>query len=426
MSVLDRSSGGSTTEAPGLRAVLAAGALRAVYQPIVDLATGRPVAYEALARGPVGTPLERPDALFAAARAGGLLAALDDACRAAALRGARRAGLAQPWTLFVNTEPEAVAGTRFGAEPDWAGRPRIVVEFTERALVRDPAGLLRTVARVRELGYGVALDDVGAEPASLALLPLLRPDVVKLDLRLVQDRPSADIAAIVTAVNAEAERTGAVVLAEGVETPAHLQAALALGATLGQGWLFGRPEPLPDAAAVAAPAEPILPAASPSLPGSRVRSPFTLAASARPVRRADKRLLVEISKHLERQAAAAGECTLVVSTFQHAHQFTPGTARRYERLAAGAVFVGALGAGLPPSPVAGVRGGHLDRDDPLLDEWDVAVLSPHFAAALVARDLGDPGGGAGEDARRFDSVITYDRALAVEVAACLMTRVAAG
>ena len=49
------------------------------------------------------------------------------------------------------------------------------MEFTERALTRDPAELLRTVARVRELGYGVAVDDVGADPASLALLPLIRP-----------------------------------------------------------------------------------------------------------------------------------------------------------------------------------------------------------------------------------------------------------
>ena len=78
---------------------------------------------------------------------------------------------------------------------------------------------------------------------SLAFLPLLRPDVVKLDLRLVQERPGPAIAEIMNAVNAHAERTGAVVLAEGIETEEHLVMARALGATLGQGWLFGRPGP---------------------------------------------------------------------------------------------------------------------------------------------------------------------------------------
>ena len=58
-----------------------------MYQPIVELDSGRVVAYEALARGPVG-PLERPDLLFAAARPAGRLAELDELCRAAAFRGA--------------------------------------------------------------------------------------------------------------------------------------------------------------------------------------------------------------------------------------------------------------------------------------------------------------------------------------------------
>jgi EAL domain-containing protein (putative c-di-GMP-specific phosphodiesterase class I) len=83
-------------------------------------------------------------------------------------------------------------------------------------------------------------DDVGADRASLALLPVLRPDVVKLDLRLVQERPTGEVAEIVCAVNAEAKRSGSVVLAEGFETEEHLQIALSLGATLGRGGCWGR------------------------------------------------------------------------------------------------------------------------------------------------------------------------------------------
>ncbi len=68
-------------------------AVRAVYQPVIELATGRTVGFEALARGPEGSELERPDRLFAAARAAGRLSELDWVCRAAALRGALDARL---------------------------------------------------------------------------------------------------------------------------------------------------------------------------------------------------------------------------------------------------------------------------------------------------------------------------------------------
>ncbi len=215
-----------------IHAVLADAAVRSVFQPIVELESGRVVAYEALARGPQG-PLESPFALFDAARAAGRLPELDGACRAAAFRGAIEHGLLEPLTLFVNVEPEVLDAAPLDdllAIADSApGRLRVVLEITERALAKRPAELLRTVQRVRDVGWGVALDDVGAESASLAFMPLLRPDVVKLDLRLVQDRPSPDVAEIMNAVNAHAERTGARVLAEGIEDERHLRVARALG-----------------------------------------------------------------------------------------------------------------------------------------------------------------------------------------------------
>ncbi len=87
----------------------------------------------------------------------------------------------------------------------------------------------------RAAGCGVALDDVGADPASLALMPFLRPNVVRLDLHLVQQRPDLAVAEIMTAVTAYAEQSSAHVLAEGIETAEHEQMARSLGATLGQG-----------------------------------------------------------------------------------------------------------------------------------------------------------------------------------------------
>lgn len=78
--------------------VLAAGAVRSVFQPIMEFDSGRVVAYEALARGPVG-PLHTPDALFAAARAAGRLGELDEACRRAAFAGAVQQDLLAPLTV---------------------------------------------------------------------------------------------------------------------------------------------------------------------------------------------------------------------------------------------------------------------------------------------------------------------------------------
>lgn len=397
-----------------------------MYQPIVELDTGAVVAYEALARGPEGHPLGRPDVLFEVARRAGRLAELDRACHSAALGGAAAAGLDSPWTLFINAEPETAEdafhpGTSYGPQAarthDSDGCSRVVVELTERALTTDPTQLLHAVARIRSRGWGIALDDVGTDRNSLALLPLLRPDVIKLDLRLVQQHPSRDIAEIVSAVNAEAERSGTAVLAEGIETEEHFGIARGLGATLGQGWLLGRPTPLPTA----------LPPFVGTMIGIAERgnqipqqSPFTLGAALIEPRSARKPLLIEISKHLERQAIGSGETAVVLAAFQDASFFTAATRGRYRHLADTAAFVGALGRDMPTEPMPGVRGGMLPPGDPLLGEWDIAVVGPHYAATLVARDLGD----GGPDAeRRFEFVLSHNRELAISVATSLISRI---
>jgi EAL domain-containing protein (putative c-di-GMP-specific phosphodiesterase class I) len=409
-----------------LHRILTDGAVVPVYQPITDLLSGDVVAYEALARGPVDSPLASPAVLFETARRTGRLADLDWLCRRRAVEGALDAELGAPTVLFVNVEPETLdtdPPPEFQALLARAdGRLRVVVELTERALTDHPAALLATVEEVRRRGWGIALDDVGADPRSLALVPLLRPDVVKLDLSLVQGRPNLAIAEIVSAVSAYAEQSGAVVLAEGIETPEHVEIALGMGARLGQGWLLGRPAPLPGPDLRAEPANGgALPFAGRAAPLTGA-SPFQLAAATgKPIRQAAKPLLHAISVHLENQATGLDQHAVVVAAFQHADYFTPGSARRYEALGRKAAFVGVLGAGLSLDPVPGVRGGHLRPADPLRGEWDVAVVGTHFAATLVARDLGDDGP---EHTRRFDYLLSYDRELAVAVARTLLARLA--
>ena len=411
----------SAQEDDALGNVLSRETLRSVYQPIVDLDTRRPVGYEALIRGPEGSELEQPDELFTAARASGRVAELCAASRLAALDGALASGLDAPFTLFLNAEPEALDDPAPEAVVDRLGEGlgslNLMFEVTERALTARPAELLRSVERLRSRGWGIALDDIGADRHSLALMPFLRPDVMKLDLRLIQSRPNIEIAEIVNAVNAEAERTGASVVAEGIETEEHLATAVAVGATLGQGWLFGRPGALPTDAPEAGRTTRLV-EGSLEPPGA---TPFLAAERAKAPRRATKRHLMWISRQLEEEAGRLGEATVLMSTFQKGSRFTGETRRRYGALAHQAAFVAAFGTGMGEHPAPGVRGALIDPDDPLAGEWDVAVIAPHFAGLLAARELDDEGPDLD---RRFDFVVTYDRDVVLDAARSLMGRVA--
>lgn len=398
--------------------ILAAEQVNSVFQPIVDLDTDLVVGYEALARGPAGD-LERPDLLFAAAAAAGRLTELDELCQRAALRGAMHSGIHAPLTLFVNVEPEVVQPSRLegllAAAQHCPGNLRLMLEITERALAVRPADLLATVRRLRAAGWRIALDDVGANDLTLAFMLLLQPDVIKLDMALIQRRPGRKAAEIMNAVNAHAERTGALILAEGVENLDHLATARALGATLGQGWWFGRP------AAGPAPGRATGELCLPKRQSAPVElSPFQGLPASVTLRHTTKALLIEVSKHLEREARRLGGTCMVISTFQRAENFTPSTARRYQDLAEHIGFVGVIGADLDREPVPGVRGADLEPGDPVRQEWDIAVLAPHFAAALIARDLNSTGL---DNDRYFEFALTYDRRVVEGATRSLMSRI---
>jgi EAL domain-containing protein (putative c-di-GMP-specific phosphodiesterase class I) len=165
-------------EAACLDEVIRARATRTVYQPIVELDSGRVVGWEALARGPLGSPLEFPDQLFGTAARLGRTAELDHCCQASAIEHAIAGGLGCRQELFVNIEPD-VAGVPvpeflMDARDAAQASLRITVEITERALTVAPAELMALVAMYRRRGWGIAVDDVGADPRSIGLMPLLR------------------------------------------------------------------------------------------------------------------------------------------------------------------------------------------------------------------------------------------------------------
>jgi EAL domain-containing protein (putative c-di-GMP-specific phosphodiesterase class I) len=401
---------------PDIHEVIDRRAVASVFQPLVDLASGRVLGYEALSRGPAGTPWESPATLFAAARAAGRDSELDWVCRAAAYRAALDGGLEQ--TLFVNMEPTA---WRTPCPDDLAPvvalaqrRLRVVTEMTERAIAADPSALLSATASCRAAGWGVALDDVGADPMSLALMPFVHPDVVKLDMQLLHAPDDPHTAHVVAAVAAYAEVSGATILAEGIETAAHESIARTMGATVGQGWRYGYPVTLPARPAPVGEQLPLLPPPATDRTGA---TPFEIVAAHRPTVVATKAELMPMSRHLEALARDSHQPPVLLACFQEARHFTPATARRFTAIAKRSPLVAALGTNLSDRPAPGVRGAHFAAGDALRGEWNVLLVGPHQAAALVARDLGDSGP---EPGRRFAFATTYDRALVVAAARSLL------
>ena len=128
-------------------------------------------------------------------------------------------------------------------------------------------------------------------------------------------------------------------------------------------------------------------------------------------------MLLSLSRCLEAKAFDAAEPPMLLATLQEGRFFTRRTAQRYANIAATAAMVAVLATDLPSNIVPGVRGIALGSDDPLVEEWNVLVVGPHFAGALVARDLGDSGP---DMDRRFTYTLSYDRALVLEAARALL------
>lgn len=218
------------------------------YQPIVELECGTVVGFEALARWP-HLPDTTPQRVFEAATRRGGCDALDWACRVAALDGALDAEMNSNLALFVNVEPgtstripDSARGVL--AEARAAGLT-VVLELTERFLVSNVETMTATVELGRRAGCLIALDDVGANPHVARMLDVIGPDIVKLDRTMLLRGRNPGRDGIRDAVRRYARDSGALVLAEGIETEAHLMHAIDLGAVLGQGWLFGEASPLP-------------------------------------------------------------------------------------------------------------------------------------------------------------------------------------
>ena len=134
---------------------------------MIELATGDVVGLKASAHGPDGSPLHRPADLFAAAAAEGRTGELDWVCRAHGLPRRSSTPTCRPrCRCFVTMEPEALAVPcpldLVGIVSDAESRLRVFVGINERELALDPGGLLAAADRAVDVGWGIAIEDVGA------------------------------------------------------------------------------------------------------------------------------------------------------------------------------------------------------------------------------------------------------------------------
>ena len=243
-----------------LRMSLDADELRAYYQPIVALADSAVVGHEALVRWQhPQLGLLTPDRFLDLAESSGIIRPLGwwmltQACQDAARE---RPGLTPGGWVAVNASPSQLARPGVAADVlaalDQSGLApgRLHLEITETALITASTTLAEELGTLSRLGVRIALDDFGTGFSSLSLLRQFPVDVVKIDRSfvdpVVRDRSAY---AIVKAVLSMCRDMELPTVAEGIETWAQRDLLLDLGCTHGQGYLFGRPAPLPASSSV--------------------------------------------------------------------------------------------------------------------------------------------------------------------------------
>lgn len=232
---------GSEVAPQPVRDVLRDRAITPHFQPVIDLRDGRTVGHEALAR--FTTPHDRgPAGWFSDAFAVGLGTELEWLAVTEALPFLD--GAAPDTFLALNMSPATVMHLQQTDLCDPQRCPSVVIELTEHVPVEDYSALKHAFAEMRAHGGRMAADDLGAGYAGFRHLLALEPDIIKLDISLVQGiHRSRSARALARALLAFADDVGATVIAEGVEEPGELDTLKELGVHWAQGFLLGRPAP---------------------------------------------------------------------------------------------------------------------------------------------------------------------------------------
>lgn len=224
-------------------------AFHTVFQPIHSLDDGRLIAVEALTRFD-GRPARTPDLWFAEAETAGMSAELEHATLELALESSTE--LPAHVSLNLNVSPRSLLDPGLVALLERHSGRRLVIELTEHVEVLDYEPVEHAIRRLRARDLQIAVDDAGAGFASLRHIVTLRPDIIKLDRSLTRDiRDDPARVAVARSLVQFAHAVGSKLVVEGIETEADLTVWSEVGADAAQGFLLGRPGPLPTPHAAA-------------------------------------------------------------------------------------------------------------------------------------------------------------------------------
>ena len=222
--------------------------LTAVFQPILDFRARRYLGFEGLIRGPAGSGLHSPLALFGLAAHTGLTTEFERLCRRIVLTGF--AALKVPEKLFINVSPSCLRGPTFmngetAALLDDLGlkTSQIIIELTENQHISDFSALRDTLKTYRRLGYQIAIDDLGEGFSNLRMWSEVRPEFVKIDRHFISGiEKDALKFQLVRAMHDIADTCNSRIIAEGIETDAEFATVRDLGIELGQGYRICHPD----------------------------------------------------------------------------------------------------------------------------------------------------------------------------------------
>jgi EAL domain-containing protein (putative c-di-GMP-specific phosphodiesterase class I)/CheY-like chemotaxis protein len=217
------------------------------YQPIVRSKDGTVAGFEALLRSEEPT-LPDPRAVFDAAERLGQVSRVGRAVRECIGSSLDAVGV----PIWVNLHPLDLADDRLlGPDDPLAARAgHVVLEITERASLEKIPDFRNRILKLRDLGYRIAVDDLGAGYAGLTTFAALEPDIVKLDMSLIRNCHVEPVKQkLIRSMTALCGELGIQAVAEGIETEEERAAATAFGCELLQGYLLGRPGRLPLASA---------------------------------------------------------------------------------------------------------------------------------------------------------------------------------
>lgn len=235
-----------------LESILHQGAITTLFQPIFDIAKQSIIGYEALSRGPKNSPLAMPNKLFETAHKYKLISELELLCRSRAIENFVKLSL--QGKLFLNVSPKILLDpshpkgeTLHLIEQFGLAANRVVIEVTEQEKVDDGFLLLKTIAHYRELGFTIAIDDLGAGYSGLKQWSQLCPDIVKIDRYFIDHCDQSEVKKeFLKSIMVLARATNTAVIAEGIERPEELDLVKSIGINHVQGFLLERPSQQPS------------------------------------------------------------------------------------------------------------------------------------------------------------------------------------